>query len=128
MIKIWGRTDSSNVQKVLWCLGELGLDFERIDLGGKFGGNKEKTYLDMNPNGLVPTTNALPGVPFPLAAPDPVGEISHPVKHGVDLRHYVLTVYNDRHPLGRTKRHVKDGTTFRDIDFVATEHRFDSRL
>jgi glutathione S-transferase len=55
MIKIWGRTDSSNVQKVLWCLGELGLDFERIDLGGKFGGNKEKAYLDMNPNGLVPT-------------------------------------------------------------------------
>ena len=55
MVKIWGRTDSSNVQKVLWCCGELGLDFERVDLGGKFGGNKEKPYLDMNPNGLVPT-------------------------------------------------------------------------
>jgi glutathione S-transferase len=55
MIKIWGRTDSSNVQKVLWCCGELGLEFERVDLGGKFGGNKEKPYLDMNPNGLVPT-------------------------------------------------------------------------
>jgi glutathione S-transferase len=55
MIKIWGRTDSSNVQKVLWCCGELGLPFERLDWGGKFGGNKERTYLDMNPNGLVPT-------------------------------------------------------------------------
>ena len=55
MIKIWGRTDSSNVQKVLWCSGELGLDFERFDVGGKFGGNKDKPYLDMNPNGLVPT-------------------------------------------------------------------------
>ena len=55
MIKIWGRTDSSNVQKVLWCCGELGLNFDRVDLGGKFGGNKEKAYLDMNPNGLVPT-------------------------------------------------------------------------
>jgi glutathione S-transferase len=54
-IKIWGRNDSSNVQKVLWCCGELGVDFERVDLGGKFGGNKEKPYLDMNPNGLVPT-------------------------------------------------------------------------
>ena len=31
MIKIWGRTDSSNVQKVLWCCGELGLEFERVD-------------------------------------------------------------------------------------------------
>lgn len=55
MIKIWGRKDSSNVQKVLWCCGELGVAFERIDLGGSFGGNKEKPYLDLNPNGLVPT-------------------------------------------------------------------------
>jgi glutathione S-transferase len=43
------------VQKVLWCCGELGLEFERLDVGGKFGGNKEKPYLNMNPNGLVPT-------------------------------------------------------------------------
>ncbi len=54
-IKIWGRNDSSNVQKVLWCCGELGIDFDRVDLGGKFGGNKDKPYLDLNPNGLVPT-------------------------------------------------------------------------
>jgi glutathione S-transferase len=55
MIKIWGRKDSSNVQKVLWCCGELGVTYERIDIGGRFGGNKEKPYLDLNPNGLVPT-------------------------------------------------------------------------
>ena len=55
MIKIWGRTDSSNVQKVLWCGAELGIEFDRTDLGGKFGGNKETAYLSMNPNGLVPT-------------------------------------------------------------------------
>lgn len=55
MIKIWGRADSSNVQKVLWCLGELGLEFERLDWGGKFGGNDDKSYREMNPNGLVPT-------------------------------------------------------------------------
>ncbi len=55
MIKIWGRTDSSNVQKVLWCCDEIDIDFERIDIGGKFGGNKEPAYLAMNPNGLVPT-------------------------------------------------------------------------
>jgi glutathione S-transferase len=28
---------------------------ERIDIGGPFGKNREKAYLDMNPNGLVPT-------------------------------------------------------------------------
>jgi glutathione S-transferase len=55
MIDIWGRTDSSNVQKVLWCLGELGLEYQRLDWGGKFGGNNDESYRAMNPNGLVPT-------------------------------------------------------------------------
>jgi glutathione S-transferase len=55
MIKIWGRTDSSNVQKVLWCCGELDIEFERLDWGGKFGGNNDEAYREMNPNGLVPT-------------------------------------------------------------------------
>lgn len=54
-IKIWGRKDSSNVQKVLWCCDELGINYERVDLGGAFGGNKEKPYLNLNPNGVVPT-------------------------------------------------------------------------
>ena len=55
MLKIWGRASSSNVQKVLWCCSELGIDFERVDLGGPFGGNQDRGYLAMNPNGLVPT-------------------------------------------------------------------------
>jgi glutathione S-transferase len=55
MIKIWGRNTSSNVQKAMWAVGELKLECERIDIGGKFGMNKEPKYLAMNPNGLVPT-------------------------------------------------------------------------
>jgi glutathione S-transferase len=55
MLKIWGRNTSSNVQKAMWAIGELGLPHERIDVGGAFGGNKEAKYLAMNPNGLVPT-------------------------------------------------------------------------
>jgi glutathione S-transferase len=55
MIKIWGRTTSSNVQKVMWAVGEIGLPHERIDIGGPFGKNREPAYLAMNPNGLVPT-------------------------------------------------------------------------
>ncbi len=55
MLKIWGRKTSSNVQKVLWCCSELGLAFERIDLGGPFGGNRDPAYLAKNPNGRVPT-------------------------------------------------------------------------
>jgi glutathione S-transferase len=55
MLKIWGRASSSNVQKVLWCCAELDIPFERVDLGGPFGGNRDPEYLRMNPNGLVPT-------------------------------------------------------------------------
>jgi glutathione S-transferase len=55
MIRIWGRSTSVNVQKVMWAVGELNLPHERIDVGGSFGQNKEPAYLAMNPNGLVPT-------------------------------------------------------------------------
>jgi glutathione S-transferase len=55
MIKIWGRNTSSNVQKAMWAVGELGLEHTRIDIGGAFGKNKELPYLAMNPNALVPT-------------------------------------------------------------------------
>ena len=39
MLKILGRNTSSNVQKVMWAVGELGLAHERSDIGGAFGGN-----------------------------------------------------------------------------------------
>ena len=55
MLKILGRKTSSNVQKVLWCCGEIGLPFEREDVGGEFGRNKTPEYLALNPNGLIPT-------------------------------------------------------------------------
>jgi glutathione S-transferase len=55
VIKVWGRNTSSNVQKVMWAIGEIGLPYERIDVGGAFGKNNEAEYLAMNPNGLVPT-------------------------------------------------------------------------
>jgi glutathione S-transferase len=55
MLKVWGRKTSSNVQKVMWAIGDLKLAHERVDIGGPFGGNKEGPYLAMNPNGLVPT-------------------------------------------------------------------------
>ena len=55
MIKIWGRNTSSNVQKAMWAVGELGLEHTRLDVGGAFGKTKEAPYLAMNPNALVPT-------------------------------------------------------------------------
>lgn len=55
MFKIWGRNNGSNVIKVLWCLGEIGVEFERIDWGGPFGGNDDPEYRAKNPNGRLPT-------------------------------------------------------------------------
>lgn len=54
MIEVFGRSNSVNVQKVLWCLGELEVPFERYDTGGLYGGNKEPDFLARNPAGLVP--------------------------------------------------------------------------
>jgi glutathione S-transferase len=54
MLRIWGRTNSVNVQKVLWCATELGLEYERFDAGLEFGRNREDWYLALNPNGRVP--------------------------------------------------------------------------
>ncbi|MDQ3507656.1 MAG: glutathione S-transferase [Actinomycetota bacterium] len=50
MLKIWGRRNSINVQKVLWCCDELGLEYEQRDAAGAFG------FPDdfVNPNKLVP--------------------------------------------------------------------------
>jgi glutathione S-transferase len=53
-IKLWGRATSSNVMKVVWLLEELGLKYERIDLGGSFGGTQTEAYRAMNPIGLIP--------------------------------------------------------------------------
>lgn len=55
MIKVWGRVSSSNVQAALWCLAELELAFERIDAGFIYGVTDTPAYLEMNPNGFVPT-------------------------------------------------------------------------
>lgn len=55
MLTIWGRITSINVQKAVWAAGEVGQPFERIDVGGKFGGNREPAYLAKNPNGQIPT-------------------------------------------------------------------------
>jgi glutathione S-transferase len=55
MLTIWGRNNSINVQKVMWTVGELGLNHERHDVGGAFGGLDQPDYLAKNPNGLIPT-------------------------------------------------------------------------
>lgn len=55
VIKLWGRANSSNVMKVIWLLEELGLPYDRVDVGGPFGGTSTAEYRAMNPLGVVPS-------------------------------------------------------------------------
>lgn len=54
MLTIHGRATSSNVQAVMWAVGELDIPHQRLDVGGAFGGNREPEFLVMNPMGRVP--------------------------------------------------------------------------
>jgi glutathione S-transferase len=54
MLKVWGRRSSFNVQKVLWLVGELGLEHEHIPAGGSFGRLDEPEFRAMNLHGRVP--------------------------------------------------------------------------
>ena len=55
MLKVWGRANSINVQKVLWTLAELGVDYERVDAGMAFGVVETPEYKALNPNSKIPT-------------------------------------------------------------------------
>ena len=64
MLEIWGRKTSSNVQALMWCVGELGLAFKRHDLGHRFGGLDTPEFLSLNPNGTIPVIRDNQGAPI----------------------------------------------------------------
>jgi glutathione S-transferase len=64
MIKVWGRKTSSNVQAVMWSIGELGRPYERTDCGHRYGGLDTPEFLAMNPNGTIPVVRDGDGEPL----------------------------------------------------------------
>ena len=54
MITIYGRSNSSSVQLVMWAIHELGLEHERLDYGHGHTSTQSEAYLAMNPMGRVP--------------------------------------------------------------------------
>lgn len=58
MLTIWGRKTSSNIQAVMWCVGELGLAFEGHDVGHTYGGGDTDAFLELNPNRKAPVLRA----------------------------------------------------------------------
>ena len=69
----------------------------------------------------------LPVWPFHSPLRNPVAEVGHLVEHGVDLRHDVLAVDDDRRALRGAQGHVQHGAVFGDVDLVAAEHGVDAR-
>ncbi|MEO0962611.1 MAG: glutathione S-transferase [Pseudomonadota bacterium] len=53
-IRLWGRNNSINVQKVIWTLEELKVPYERREAGGTHGVTDTPEYKALNPNQLVP--------------------------------------------------------------------------
>ncbi|WP_315742721.1 MULTISPECIES: glutathione S-transferase family protein [unclassified Bradyrhizobium] len=64
MLIVWGRKSSSNVQALMWCIGELGLAYQRHDAGHRYGGTDTPAFLAMNPNGTVPVLRDDGGEPL----------------------------------------------------------------
>ncbi len=54
MIRLWGRRNSFNVQKVMWLLAELNLEFDLMPTGGAFGGLDDPAFRALNPHGKIP--------------------------------------------------------------------------
>ena len=54
MIELWGRKNSYNVQKVLWTLGELEIDYIHQDVGSQVGDLETPEFLQLNPSARIP--------------------------------------------------------------------------
>jgi glutathione S-transferase len=54
MLKIFGRHNSYNVQKVLWTIGEIGMPCEHVDIGRIQGQLDTPEFLALNPHVRIP--------------------------------------------------------------------------
>lgn len=62
MIDLWGRKNAYNVQKVLWALDELELEYHHYDVGSLNGDLSTAEYLAINPHARIPTIRDKNGV------------------------------------------------------------------
>ncbi len=54
MIQLWGRKNAYNVQKILWILSELNINFIHKDVGSKEGDLEKQNFLKINPHSRIP--------------------------------------------------------------------------
>jgi glutathione S-transferase len=54
VLKVWGKTSVANVQKVMWCLGELGIPYQHAERNPDRGDPSERAYLTLKGAAVVP--------------------------------------------------------------------------
>lgn len=54
MIKVFGRRNAYNVQKVLWTISEIGAKYEHVDIGSVKGQLDTPEFLELNPHARIP--------------------------------------------------------------------------
>src|SRR5262249_39425361 len=86
-----------------------------------FIGHDGPQVRSANPN-IDYIADALAGMSLPLTAPHPVAELTHPSKDGMDFRHDILPIDDDRGPGWSAQRSVKHGPIFRNVDLAAGKH------
>ena len=64
MRTVWGRSSSSNVQALMWCLAEWDLPVQRHKIGGRFGGTNSTQFTALDPNQTIPVLQDGTGPPI----------------------------------------------------------------
>ena len=54
MLTVYGRKTSSNVQALMWGIGEMALAVNRLDYGEVYGGTDTAEFRARNPHGKIP--------------------------------------------------------------------------
>lgn len=54
LLELWGRGNAYNVQKALWLLAELDLEFRHHDVGSRQGDLETPEFLALNPQSRIP--------------------------------------------------------------------------
>ena len=53
-LTVWRRKTSSNLQALMWCMGELELGYVRHHVGHRYGRTDTRHFRALNPNGTIP--------------------------------------------------------------------------
>ncbi len=93
-----------------------------VDIGLQGLGHHYRTKVGPADADIHDVPDLATGEAFPASVPDRFAEFPHVVEDGIDLRHDVLTINQNRVVRSIAQRDVEDGTILGDVYFFAPEH------